>query len=165
MVALIIEVMISMVSLFLRLDLDFLCAIRTPRWKNPAERVMSLLNVALQGAGISRRETSFEDQLKACNNTKQIRSLAAQVPGLKEAVIDSLEAPKSLLCSLFTRLKLKEPLHVFHASSDQAIDDLWKEIHKVDETLSREDTTVRLILPKKKLQAFFDTHCTLTVHV
>ena len=157
------SVQISMISLFLHLDLDFLCAIRTPpynSWKNPAERVMSLLNLALQGAGIARRETNFEDQLKACSNTKQIRLLAAQVPGLKEAVIDSLEAPKSLLCSLFTRLKLKEePLRVFHASSDLEIDDLWKEIHKVDETLGREDTTVKLLLPKKKLQAFFHTHC------
>lgn len=42
------------ICLFLHLDLDFLCAIRTPpynSWKNPAERVTSLLNLALQGAG------------------------------------------------------------------------------------------------------------------
>lgn len=34
-------------------------------WTNPAERIMSLLNLALQGAGIARCETSFEEQLKA----------------------------------------------------------------------------------------------------
>ncbi len=38
-----------------------------------------------------------------------------------------------------------EPLYVFHASSDQEIDDLWKEIHKVDESMGREDTTVKLL--------------------
>ncbi len=33
-----------------------------------------------------------------------------------------------------------EPPYVFHASSDQEIDDLWKEIHKVDESMGREDS-------------------------
>ena len=55
-------------------------------------------------------------------------------------------------------MKLKDEPHVFHASSDQEIDDLWKE-HSVDETLAMKDTTVTLLLPKKKLQAFFDTLC------
>ena len=59
---------------------------------------MSLLNLALQGAGIARHVTRFEDQLKACNNTKQIHLLTSQILGLNEAVTDSLEAPKSLLC-------------------------------------------------------------------
>ncbi len=55
------SVQIAMISLFLHLDLDFLCAIRTPpynSWKNPAERIMSLLNLALQGAGVARRATT-----------------------------------------------------------------------------------------------------------
>ncbi len=115
---------------------------------------MSLLNLALQGAGVgvARRATTFEDQLKACNNMKQIRSLAEQVPGLKDAIADSLEAPKTLLYSLFGRLKLKdEPVCEFHASSDHDIDAFWEEIRKVDETLTQNDTTTKQLLPKKKL--------------
>ena len=157
------SVQISLICLFLHLDLDFLCAIRTPpynSWKNPAERIMPLLNLALQGAGMARRETAFEDQLKSCNNMKQIRLLAEQVPGLKDAIADSLETPKTLLYSLFRRLKLKdEPVREFYASSDHDIDAFWEEITKVDETLTQNDTTTKLLLPKKKLQDFFNSHC------
>ena len=121
---------------------------------------MSLLNLALQGAGMARRETAFEDQLKSCNNMKQIRLLAEQVPGLKDAIADSLETPKTLLYSLFRRLKLKdEPVREFYASSDHDIDAFWEEITKVDETLTQNDTTTKLLLPKKKLQDFFNSHC------
>ena len=57
------------VSCFCRLDLDFMCAVRTPphnSWKNPAERIMLILNLALQGVGIARAITTLEDQLQKC---------------------------------------------------------------------------------------------------
>ena len=144
------SVQIALICLFLHLDLDFLCAIRTPpynSWKNPAERIMSLLNLALQGAGVARRATTYEDQLKACSNMKQIRLCAEQVPGLKDAIADSLEAPKTLLYSLFRRLKLKdEPVREFHASSDHDIDTFWDVIRQVDETLTRNEEEVTGLL-------------------
>lgn len=72
---------------------------------------MSPLNIALQGAGVVRSKTAFEDNLKSCNNLKQIREIATQIPQIKEAITDSVEAPKALLYSLFNRLKLKgEPV-------------------------------------------------------
>ena len=112
-------VQIALVCLFLQLNLDFLCAIRTPpynSWKNPAERIMSLLNIALQGTGVVSSVTTFEDNLKSCNNLKQIRELATQIPEVKEAIADSVEAPKAVLSSFFNRLKLKgEPVSTFHA--------------------------------------------------
>ena len=103
---------------------------------------MSLLNLALQGAGVARRATTYEDQLKSCSNTKQIRLCVEQVPGLKVAIADSLEAPKTLHYSLFRRLKLKdEPVREFHASSDCDIDAFWDVIREVDETLTQNDRT------------------------
>ena len=51
----------SLLALFIQLNLDFLCAVRTPphnSWKNPAERIMSILNLALQGVGIARAKTA-----------------------------------------------------------------------------------------------------------
>ena len=47
----------SLIALFIKLDLDFLCAVRSPShniWKNSAKRIMSILNLALQGVGIFR---------------------------------------------------------------------------------------------------------------
>ena len=45
-----ISVKLSLIALFLERDLDYLCAVRTPphhSWKNPVERIMSILNIAL----------------------------------------------------------------------------------------------------------------------
>ena len=45
-----VSVQLSLLASFIQLDLDFLCAIRTPphnSWKNPAERIMSILNLVL----------------------------------------------------------------------------------------------------------------------
>lgn len=92
-----VSVQIALIALFLELDLDFLCAIRTPphnSWKNPAERIMSILNLALQGVGIARSQTAFEDLLQRCKTMKQIRELAKTVPGLEMDILDLLKRPK-----------------------------------------------------------------------
>ena len=49
------SVQLSCIALFLTHDLDYLVAVRTPpynSWKNPAEHVMSELNLALQTVGV-----------------------------------------------------------------------------------------------------------------
>lgn len=69
-----VSVQLSLLASFIQLDLDFLCAIRTPphnSWKNPAERIMSILNLALQSAGIARTRTDSEDQLQRSNNKSE----------------------------------------------------------------------------------------------
>ena len=156
-------VKIALICLFLHLDLDFICAIRTPpynSWKNPAERIMSILNLALQGAGIARNATSYEDRLKACSSMKQIRELAEKIPDVKAAVLDSVEDSKILLYSLFDRLKLKgEPFNHFCPASDIEIQSLWEEIKKVDDTMTVLDTTTKALLSRRKLQDFIQSHC------
>ena len=49
------SVQLSLIALFLKLDLDYLCAARTApchSWRNPAERVMSIVNLGLQCVGL-----------------------------------------------------------------------------------------------------------------
>lgn len=61
-----------MVSLFLDLDLDALIALRTApsnSWANPVERVMSIVNIGLQGIGVMRAKGS-EDFEKAIGIVK-----------------------------------------------------------------------------------------------
>ena len=56
-----ISVQLSLIALFLNLDLDFLVACRTApnhSWKNPVERIMSILNIGLQCVGIMRAKGS-----------------------------------------------------------------------------------------------------------
>ena len=52
------SVKVSLVCLFLLLDLDYLIAARTApchSWRNPVERVMSTLNLGLQCVGLERQ--------------------------------------------------------------------------------------------------------------
>ena len=121
---------------------------------------MSILNLALQGVGIARAKTTLEDQLQKCKNMKQIRELAQSVDCLEEAVLDSLERPKSLLSGLFGRLKLKEePFSVFSAATQKDILSLWESVKQIDSSLERTDTTRVLTNDKKELQEFIQTHC------
>lgn len=58
------SVQLSLVCLFLSGDFDMLIAARTPR-RNPPERIMSILNLALQAVGLMRSEASDECEKKA----------------------------------------------------------------------------------------------------
>ena len=45
----------ALISLFIKLDLDLLKALRTApnnSWANPVERIMSIVNIGLQGVGV-----------------------------------------------------------------------------------------------------------------
>ena len=94
------SVQLSYIALFLTRDLDYLVAVRTPpynSWKNPAERVMSELNLALQTVGIMRQKlptAALEKVLVGCNSMKDIRSAAENHHGLQEEFKDSLQPAK-----------------------------------------------------------------------
>ena len=71
------SVQLSLISLFLKLDLDYLCAARTAlchSWRNPAERVMSIVNLGLQCVGLMRQEmcVGHEAAIASCNNMSQV---------------------------------------------------------------------------------------------
>lgn len=59
------SVKLSIIALFLECDLDFLCACRTApyhSWRNPAERVMSIVNLGLQCVGLMRQKMTDEEE-------------------------------------------------------------------------------------------------------
>ena len=74
---------LSLIALLLNLDLDLLCAARTApdqSWRNPVERMMSIVNLVLQSVGLMRKEMSSDTKkaLKNCNSLKQIPSAGEQ---------------------------------------------------------------------------------------
>lgn len=94
-----ISVQLSLIALFLNLDLDFLCAGRTPpyhSWRNPVERIMSIVNLGLQCVGLMREEGSaeFEAAIKNSNNLCKLRKSAS---AYKEQVKETLKFPTELL--------------------------------------------------------------------
>lgn len=139
-------------------------AVRTPphnSWKNPVERVMSIVNIALQSVGIMRvRTESFEDQLKSCRNLTSIRECGDKNPGLEAEVVDAMEPIKSLLCTLFVQLKLEEhKFSTFTAASKEEIGELFSQIHRIDDSLTQENTTQKSIALKADILKFLETHC------
>lgn len=63
-------------------------------WKNPAERVMSELNLALQTVGIMQQKmptATLVKVLEQCNSMKAIRSAGETYRDLQEEFKDSLQ--------------------------------------------------------------------------
>jgi len=57
------SVKLALISLFIELDLDMLIALRTApsnSWANPVERIMSIVNIGLQGVGVMRTKVGDE---------------------------------------------------------------------------------------------------------
>ena len=75
------SVRLGLLALFLELDLDTMVVMRTAptqSWGNPVERVMSVLNLGLQGVALAREEMSDEMEkiFKKCNGMGEVRSAA-----------------------------------------------------------------------------------------
>ena len=141
-----------------------LVAVRTPpyhSWKNPVERIMSIINIALQSVGLMRSSMPeyLEKKLAGRNNVKKIREACEGCPELKDAIVDSMQPVKALLESLFIRLKLKQqPFEVFHAASTAEIESSWSRILHIDGQLSQEDTSAKILPQRPGLKRFLE-HC------
>ncbi|KAK3101765.1 hypothetical protein FSP39_006187 [Pinctada imbricata] len=107
------SVKLALIILFKRLGIDVLIAARTApgnSWANPAERVMSTPNLALQNTAPTRSESTsqFERVLNSANSMNDIRNKSSKVPGLKEAWLEPVKPIKTLLEDHTSRLSLKE---------------------------------------------------------
>ena len=72
-----VSVQLVLIALFQNLNLDILVAGRTAphnSWRNPVERMMSIVNLGLQCVGIMRTKGSdeFEQAIKNANNLHQL---------------------------------------------------------------------------------------------
>ncbi|XP_060064184.1 uncharacterized protein LOC132544583 [Ylistrum balloti] len=115
--------------MFMQLDMDLLIAIRTApnhSWINPAERCMSIINLALQHVALSRKEMDkkFEDKIKNKSSLNAVRNLATSCLGLKEAFSESISEVLETVNARFGRMKLKEvPFIVYPGVPGSEIDD------------------------------------------
>ena len=106
------SVKLSLIVLFKLLDLDILIAARTApgnSWANPAERIMSLMNLAYQNVAIYRTEmSSYHEQLvKNCGSMNEIRKKAEKEHDLEEAWSKSIEETVNMLNERTERVQLK----------------------------------------------------------
>ena len=75
------------------MDNDMVLDMRTPpyhSWKDSAERIMNILNIALQGIGLVRNEMTeeIENEFLKCSGTNDLRKLAESNEVVKEEVLN-----------------------------------------------------------------------------
>ncbi|CAG2243123.1 unnamed protein product [Mytilus edulis] len=165
-----VSVQMSLICLFLIFDLDMICVARTPpqnSWKNPAERIMSILNLGFQSLGLMREKTEhYEKQLDSANSLGEIRKLAEKYPTIEEEVLDSVEPVSILLSNVITRLKWKDKnLKVFNPATEGEIFDLRREILKIDQDIKVTDSTQQDIKKRKLFVSFLNDHCKIAQYI
>lgn len=123
------SVKLSLVQLFMQLDLDMLVAIRTApnhSWMNPAERCMSLLNLALQHVALERNEMEekFEKAIKHKSSLGAIRNMSKYKEGFEAAFKESIGTVIEKVNNRFSRMKLKgENITVYKGANKGEIED------------------------------------------
>ena len=158
-----VSVQLSLIALFLNLNLGLLCSARTAPhqlWRNLVECIMSIINLRFQSVGLMRGQMVDEAErpLKHCNSIAQLRKVGEPY---KDEVQKSLEPTITLLSSILECLQLK--FKVCNSSSDGDIQNFWEVLQTVDSTLSCDDTTKKDIKDKVDLKTFFD-HCCQARH-
>ena len=155
--------------MYLSNDLDYLCACLCAcqtapyqSWRNPAEMVMSCLNIGLQYVGLMREQMPDEQQLLVthCNNLSQLCSAAKKSPDLIPAVLDSIEPVKVLLSTVFQRLELcGKKFSMFSAASKEKLQELWYELSDVDLSLEYDVVYCQSALKELPALTTFLDHC------
>ena len=165
-----ISVQISLICLFLKMDLDYLCAARTApyhSWRNPVERIMSIVNLGLQSVGVARQQMGdeVEAELKKCSSLADLRKLAERNPQIVSAVRDSLSPVKIQLTKIMERLQLKGTnFKVFTAATKDDIDSFWAALLALDATLNFDHKITRHSLNDHAKVTEFILHCCQSSH-
>ena len=97
-----VSVQLSLIALFLNLDLDFLIACRMApnhSWRNPVERLISIVNLGLQSVGLMRTKMleEFEQKIQNYNSLKELRAACSSC---QEHVSKSLQPVVDLLTNI-----------------------------------------------------------------
>ena len=140
------SVKLALISLFVYLDLDYICAARTAPYhsfRNPAERVMSILNLGLQSVGLARTEMDevTEAAVHNFNSVAEIRRVTAEKDDVRIALLDSVAPVKALLSRITQRLQLKEnKFAVGNAAAPTSLSNLWDSLVLLDSEFSLNHT-------------------------
>ena len=147
----------------LNLDMVILCRCAPGHsYVNPAERVMSILNLGLQNVALQRKATDddSEAQFKRCNSMADLRELAKKKPQLKNTWLESVESVQSLVRNRFLRLKLKEdPFAALDPILDEGIDELRQQLQQLFPDLDLEKLTKAGASKAASYVAWTAKHC------
>ena len=159
------SVKLSLIALFKKIDLDYLCAMRTApyqSYRNPVERIMAIVNIGLQAIAIARAEMpkEMEEEAQRCNSLKALRAVALQNSEFQGACLDAIAPVKMLLTDIAVRLQLKEKkFQVFIAATPAEISDLWTALLSIDTHFSLAHSSKCSAKDLTSQLSEFMTHC------
>ncbi|CAB4491167.1 unnamed protein product [Rhizophagus irregularis] len=131
-------------------------------WANPAERIMSILNLALQGVALKREDMSglSEQAFEKLKTLSEIREGANSNSHLKEELIKSIKITQEFLENRTSRLSLHDlKFKIASPAIETEIDSLFESILTAESQLTINDTTLVELRKFHKLKEFIDTHC------
>ena len=115
----------------------------------------------MQGVALSRVEMvpEYESILKSANSMEQIRAVFDGDEELTLATIELIKPFVNLLSERFVSVILHEkPLRVGEVASQDDVDNLFRELGKIDDTLTPEMTTKVCILKCEQLCTYLEEH-------
>ena len=97
----------------------------------------------------SKMGDDLEDIMKKCNTMEEIRTRSNNEPQLKEELINSLQAPITLMKGIFERLSLKdESFMTYESATNEEIKNLWESLLEIEDSLEMDDRTRKDIKDK-----------------
>ena len=136
-----------------------LIAVRTcpyQSWQNVAERIMSMLNLALQNVALSRTSMThqFEQLVKNSNSLSAIREVIKKHPDVYPALQDSMSTPLINVGTRFMGMKVKENLRLGIPATGTKMNDQFKHAHFIDPSLKQDQLTAKDLKDAASLQQF-----------
>lgn len=164
-----IMVMLSYVALFLYLDIDFPCAVRTPpnfSFINPAERFMATANIALIGVSLCRNHLGDnEKHVKNLLSKKQWRDAQEKNRHIDypRLALEGTKDARELLRSRFEALCYKgTKVKVHSAATEDDIKALKSIIINLWPAINLDKTSKAQAMNDPSFKKFFDTHVKAT---
>lgn len=161
------SVKLSHIALFCSLDLDMLISCRTAphqSYRNPAERIMADLNLALQNCALTRsqiEDESIERKIKYTSTLQAARRQAEQNPNIKSALMESVSGSIKIVNERFRRLKRKGvPFRVHEPATNEEMDLLVQSLETIEPGIETKDVIKDVKIDKfPNLKQWMGKHC------
>ena len=101
-------------------------------WTNLVERIMSILNIALQGVAIARDPLSPESEIlfDKADTLEEIRSKAAQNSNLREDLVSCIKNVQKMLSERTEKLVLNQvPFKTYGPATEEQINLLFEVLY------------------------------------
>ena len=160
------SVQMAQVATFVTLDLDMLVSARTAphqSYTNPAERIMSDLNLALQNASLAREEMppAFERRMRNLNTLTAVRTAAEKDSQLKTHLLQACKPVSDAVKGRFERLLRNEvSFQVWEPASEEEVHMMVESLQLFEEDITKEDVLTKAQISKwPRLETWIKHHC------